>query len=180
MSNLPILRTKCSVDYTTPSNTTLNLPINCAASDSNDWPWNYFWTKTIGTATPILSNGTSRASGSFQVDGKSVKEQVVIRGIFAYIATDPLSATISCNALMQKREDDPPELDPKYTLKAVLYEPNGSPLSTFFDVTTSNASATVTLPATVCPKILWVGAAVQPIGADSLPPCSAKIIVSVS
>ncbi len=81
---------------------------------------------------------------------------------------------------MEKRAGDPPTLDPKYTLKAVLYEPSGAPVSTFFDVTDSNKSVSVSLPATVCPKILWVGAAVQPIGADSLPPCEAKINVSIS
>ena len=120
MANLPILRTDCDVEYTTPSGSKLNLSVNCAKSDSDTWPWKYFWTKTIGTEQPKLSNGTSRSSASMSVDGASDTGQVVLRAIFAYIATNPLSATIKSNVNMQESQSSTSKFTPNYKLIARL------------------------------------------------------------
>jgi hypothetical protein len=182
MPNPPILRTNCSVDYTTPSGTTLKLGINCAAASSDTWPWKYFWTKTIGSGntTPKTTSATQEAGGSFNVEGDSDEGQVVLRGIFAYIATDPLSATITCNAKMIQSGSTTNPNTATYKLIARLYEPNGSQVTSFFDVSEKTKTQTVTLPATVCPKVLWVGAAVQPAGKLPYPTCEANISVTVS
>jgi hypothetical protein len=181
MANLPILRTECDVEYKTPAGNTLNLSVNCAKSDSNTWPWKYFWTKTIGTEEPQLSNGTSRSAASISQEEDSSGGQVVMRTIFAYIATHPLSATINCSAKMQQTQGSTSVFSPNYRLIAKLYELNGSEAESYIDAREENKEATVTLPATVCPKVLWVGVAVQPSGAaPPLPSCSAKIFVTVS
>jgi hypothetical protein len=183
MPNPPILRTHCSVAYSTPAGgSTLNLGINCAAASSGTWPWKYFWTKTIGSGNtrPVTTNATQEAGGSFNIDGDSDEGQVVLRGIFAYIATDPLSATIKCTAKMIVTQSTPPTNTANYALIARLYEPNGSLISSFFDENAQTKETTVTLPATVCPKVLWVGALVQPRGPLPFPSCQASISVSVT
>jgi hypothetical protein len=59
--------------------------------------------------------------------------------------------------------------------------PSGETVTTFFKVNDTYNSQTVTLPATVCPKILWVIAKVQPSGGDisEIPACSGSITVSL-
>ena len=177
MGNLPILRTDCDIEYTTPTGGKLNLPVNCAKSDSDTWPWKYFWTKTIGTEQPQVSNGFIRSSASIDESGESSTGQVVMRTIFSYIATHPLPATIYCSANMS---GSPSGFSPNYRLIAKLYKPDGSEVESYFDIAEGTKQVSVTLPATVCPKILWVGVAVQPFGAaPPLPPCTANISVTV-
>lgn len=184
----PILRTKCNVAYTTPSGSTLSLPVNCAVSDSDGWPWKYFWTKTLGTGSPQLSNGFSRGL-PFIVEGNHESGQTVIRAIFAYIATDPISVTISALASGGYNFEDNQS---NFQVTARLYTPAGGIVTTYFNEGSeqetgyTDASATIDLPATVCPKIIWIGASVQPTGyfyddyGQILPPTNASIQFSAS
>ena len=180
----PILRSKCSVEYTTPAETSRTLPINCAKSDTEKWPWKYLFVKTLGTESPNTTDGIERANASFTIEGEttagsSSSGQVVLRGVFAYIATDQINASIVCELDMEGGES---VWSPNYEIEALLELPSGETVTTFFKVNEKYNSQTVTLPATVCPKILWVIAKVQPSGGDisEIPACSGSITVSLS
>lgn len=182
MANLPILRTHCDVEYTTPAGTPRTLPINCAKSDSATWPWKYLFVKTLGTASPSTTDGIERAPASFTVEGEtfegsSSSGQVVLRGVFAYIATDPINVSITCELNMDGSQSI---WNPNYESEALLDLPNGDTVQSFFKVNADYTSQTVTLPATVCPKILWVIAKVQPAGGllAEIPACSGSITVT--
>jgi hypothetical protein len=165
----------------------LTLDVNCADYDGDEWPWYFFSTETTGSGKdlngdpviPVTVGGYSRmdpATESATQTAYSGLGQAVVRVIFAYIATDPISATIECSA----DTADTDIIDPNYRMIARLYEPNGALVEEFFDVNYSEESQTVTLPATVCPKILWVGAAAQPTGVEIHPPAEALIIVTLN
>lgn len=182
MSNLPILKTHCSVAYTTPSNTTLNLPINCANSNTTKWPWTYFRTTTTGLHPPVTVGGFQQSDPFFSVfvDGSG---QAVVRGIFAYIATDPMTVNITMGSSYYLGE--PPYGNTSTTkFIAKLYDPSGGEIETYKDsIETGYAQQTQVsgvLPATVCPKILWVGVSIQPAGTGDLLSPSANLEVSVT
>lgn len=174
-----ILRTACSVNYTTPTGGALSLPINCANSESSAWPWKYFFTQTTETETPITSNGIVASGVGATHEASSELGQAIVRVIFAYIATDPISATISA-AVTGWGSPSYPEVD-NFTLIARLYSPDGGQVSEFFNTSNPTKVEAVTLPATTCPLVVWVGAASQPTGADfeDLPPCTASASVSL-
>ena len=183
MANLPILRTHCDVEYYTPGDSIRIMPINCAKSDSETWPWKYLFVKTLGTDPAITTDGFERAPASFTVEGEtfqgsSSSGQVVLRGVFAYIATDPINVSIECELNMEGSQS---VWNPNYYIEALLEEPSGDTVQTFFSVQADYKSETVTLPATVCPKILWIQARVQPSGGPlvDIPSCSGSITVSL-
>ena len=166
---MQILRTKCDFQWVTPSNTLLTLPINCANHPGDSWPWEYFWTKTLGTDSPVTTSNTEQAPASFSIDGSVSSGQTVLRGIFAYVATDPITASVSLSASATPPWDfDTGEWEARENkrLLARLYNATGGLIETFIDSDNGTAEATITLPATVCPKVLWLGAAIQPTGDD--------------
>ena len=171
--SIPILRTKLDLDWGTTTGTgSLLLPIDCAVFDSNTWPWKYFWTKTLGTFSPVTTNAIVRESDSqFVVNGSHPSGQTVIRGIFAYVATDNISASVSLSASSSTWEGGSRQKN--ITLLARRYNYAGGPsgiLQTYISSTSGTASASITLPATVCPQVIWLGAAIQPTGEDGLHP----------
>mgnify|MGYP007086392881 CR=1 FL=1 len=174
----PILRTDCKVDYQTPSGGTLSLDVNCAGTDSLFWEWKYFHTKTIGTATPITSNGTSRSltigSASFEDNEECPEGQTVMRAIFAYIADQDFSVNVE---LEVEGNPDTPNLNP--LLLARLYSATGGQVTEYINTTQKTASQTIILPATVCPKVLWLGVAIQPTVSIPLPATTGRISFSV-
>lgn len=174
-----ILRTKCNVGYTTPTGGSLSLPINCANSESAAWPWKYFYTQTTETETPQTSGGIVASGVGATHEAASELGQAVVRVIFAYIATDPISATISAS-VTGWGSPTPPEQD-NFTLIARLYDPSGGVVSEFFNTSNPTKVEAVTLPATTCPLVVWVGAASQPTGVDfpDLPSCTASAGVSL-
>jgi hypothetical protein len=146
-------------------------------SNSGTWPWQYFQTQTTGD-TPQTQGGLSTGSGSFVVEASSGEGQSVVRGFFAYIATDPINATITANVTSTHDPDEvvtPDNNGENRRLIARLYSPNGGVLATYFDTTSASASASIELPATTCPKVLWVGAAAQPYGFTPAPATTAKV-----
>jgi hypothetical protein len=163
----------CKVDYFSPSKSRTPLFVNCADNDSDLWPWNYFWTKTITTIPPVTTNGTARTTAAFSVEGASTVGQTVVRGMFAYVATQPFVGAIDLSAWAEytlQRDN--------FKMLAKLYTLDGTLVSSFIDSVEASASAEVTLPATVCPLVLWLGASVQPTGAtqtNPLPPTTASV-----
>jgi hypothetical protein len=165
----PIVR-KCSVDFTTPAGGINKLPINCAVDDSEKWPWKYFYAKTLGTRIddqyPVSENGLLRGAGaSFTVDGYDSKGQTVLRGFFAYVATNDI--TVSVTLRVNADGGDPgPNASENIKLIGRLYNPSGNDVvQEYFNETYANeVNESIILPATVCPKILWLGAAIQPAG----------------
>jgi hypothetical protein len=184
MASIPILRTECDASYITPSGSSLLLPVNCAKSDSDIWQWKYFWTKTIGTAAPKTTNGRERSpAASFDVEGESDVGQTVVRGIFAYIATDPISVNFQLSAYSKFADEQEPTETSKDNVRIIakLYDINGATIATYLDLTIQNSDpdaeyvGSAELPATVCPKVLWLGAAIQPTGSSPLPETRATI-----
>ena len=165
----PIVR-KCSVDFTTPAGGINKLPINCAVDDSEKWQWQYFFTKTLGTRIedqyPVLENGILRGEGaSFLIDAYGTKGQTVMRGFFAYVATDDIAVNVILKANLEGGDAGPNASD-NIKLIARLYNSNGGdPVEEYFNETYSKEiEQSIVLPATVCPKILWLGVSVQPAG----------------
>jgi len=168
---MAILRYLCQVPYTTPTGGTLNLPMNCAHTDTSSWNWKYFFTKTVGDP-PVTTNGIQRdTSGWVAHTGSAQGGQTVLRAIYAYVSTEDVSVQITMEA------DAGTYGGQKKVLKAVLYGADGSEISTFFDSKLATITQTVTLPATVCPKVLWLGASAQPtaIPGSPIPNSSASI-----
>lgn len=163
MANKPILRTNCSVAYTTPSNTILNLPINCANSNTTEWPWKYFKTSTTGLKPPVTQPEYRTSDSTMDVRESSAFGQAVVRGMFAYIATDPMTLNITMRSYFYLGEAGETA---KTIFIAKLYDPAGGTIETYKDLTLDSYSNFTEvngaiLPATVCPKILWVGASIQ-------------------
>lgn len=179
---MQILRTKCGFQWVTPSSTLLTLPINCANNPGDSWPWRYFKTQTTGDP-PQTQGGLQDGSGSFSIEAGAEEGQTVLRGIFAYVATDPIAASVSLSV-----SADPPwdvdegtyELRENRTLLARLYSADGGLLETYIDSDYDTAEATITLPATVCPKVLWLGAAIQPTGTPPDPPFKPATTASIT
>ena len=161
--NPPILRTSCQTDYFTPANTARRLFVNCAKHDSDVWPWNCFWTKTLNTKSPLLtsSNGYERTVASFTIQGAATRGQTVVRGMFAYVATESFTANIELSVSTEFTLDRD-----NVKLTAGLYKASDGALITSFVDTASQFSVTqaITLPATICPAVLWLSAAIQPTG----------------
>jgi hypothetical protein len=165
----PILRLGCQVDYLTPVGAQRKLFVNCADHDSDVWPWNYFWTKTLNTKAPLLtsSNGYVRSAPVFTVQGSSTLGQTVVRGMFAYVASEPFSANIALSVSKAFTLDND-----NVKLGAGLYSAlKGDLVTSFVDTTAklltpenSSATETILLPATICPLVLWLSAAIQPTG----------------
>jgi len=183
--SIPILRTKLDLDWGTTTGTgSLLLPIDCAVFDSNTWPWQYFWTKTLGTFSPVTTDDIERSTTSeFLVNGSHPSGQTVIRGIFAYIATDDIEASVSLSASSSTWEGGSRQKN--ITLLARRYNAAGGSsgiLETYISSTSGSASASITLPATVCPQVIWLGAAIQPTGEDEsnpLPSTQAEVTFSL-
>lgn len=159
-----ILRYLCQVPYVTPGGGTLNLPMNCAHTDTSAWNWKYFWTRTYNDP-PVTTNGIQRDSyGWVAHSGAATGGQTVLRAIYAYVSTEDVSVEIEMEA------DAGTYGGQSKTLKAVLYDADGTEISVFFNETTVKTfTQTVTLPATVCPKVLWLGAAAQPTAIPGFP-----------
>jgi hypothetical protein len=137
----------------------MKMYVNCATSNTPEWPWNYFWTRTTATKPPVTVGGYLSSDPSFIVEGAAPVGQTVVRGMFAYVATQAFNADIflSASAAFTLAADN-------FKMNARLYKADGSLVSSFIESTESSASATISLPATTCPLILWLGASVQPTG----------------
>lgn len=194
MATLGVMRTKCSVDWNTPVGSARSEWVNCAKNNATEWPWKYTWIKTLGTYSPVppvTTSGQSTVAASFTVDGSCPQGQTVLRGIFAYIAKNAFSATVNLSANTTSAWNPTttyPNLRKNITLQAILYNSSSQIVTTFFSETTATSkSATISLPATTCPYILWLFAAVQPSGEDptkpnplSLPSTTAKIVFTAT
>lgn len=160
----------CNLVWITPANSLLTLPINFSSSTGYAGPWKHFWTKTLGTYSPSLTNGFAEGV-NFSVNGSFNSGQTVIRGIFAYVATDPINVSVSLQASSSYWEPSQqyPNVRKNITLLARLYNQVGGPsglLQTFISSNSGSETLSFTLPATNCPKVLWLGAAIQPTGED--------------
>lgn len=161
-----ILRTKCDFDWTTPFGTVRTLPINCAYDSSETWASKFWYVRTIGTANPntveFLSDGPDIEFAEFCDEG-----QIVFRCFFAYVATDPITTNIelSATAAPPWNEDGTGyQLRENISLTAKLYDPSTSLIETYIDTDGHTASGAFTLPATICPKVVWLNASIQPTG----------------
>jgi len=179
---MSILRTKCDFNWTTPFGSSRNLPINCAYDSSETWPGMYRWTKTIGTTTPVTSTGLDVGPG-FQDNEACDEGQTVYRAFFAYVATEPFITRfeLSASASPAWDSDSPYRLRENISLTAKLYSPTTALLETFIDTDEHEAEGVFTLPATTCPKVVWLNASIQPTGSKPdlfLPATSVAIRVS--
>jgi len=162
-----ILRTKCDLQWATPAGATRTLPINCANKSSDTWPWSYFFTKTIGTDNPVNTSGTVQANASFDIEAESDRGQSVLRGFFAYVATDPITASVSLSASATPPWNFDGEnfvARENIVLQARLYSATSELFETYINSTSHSANQNITLPATVCPKVLWLNVQIQPTG----------------
>jgi hypothetical protein len=183
---MSILRTKCDFDWTTPFGSVRTLPINCAKSNYETWPWKYWWTKTVESSPPIISTSELLdANASFYEEGQSVSGQVVLRCFFAYIATNTMQTSVTLNVSAEPPWDEDGgsySLRENRSLTAKLYNASTGLVESYIDTDARNAEQTITLPATTCPKVLWLNASIQPTGIPPwqsyLPPCYAKITMS--
>ena len=179
---MQILRTKCDFQWVTPSLTLLTLPINCANNPGDSWPWKFFKTQTLGNP-PQTQGGLQDGSGSFSIEASADAGQTVLRGIFAYVATNPIGASVDISVSASPSWDVETEkftLRENRTLLARLYSADGGLLETYIDSDYRTASASITLPATVCPKVLWLGAAIQPTGTPPDPPYAPATTASIT
>jgi len=169
----PILRTKCDFNWTTPFGASRLMPINCASSNTDTWPWKYWWTKTVGTASPVSTSAVVQSSASLNQQGNADLGQTVLRGFFAYVATDPISASVSLSVSATPAwsfEGETYQLAENISLVAALYSANGSQVASYIDTNSRTASQSIELPATICPKVLWLNASIQPTGTPPEPP----------
>lgn len=149
------------------------MPINCADFNSETWPWQYWWTKTVGTTTPVSTSAVAQSNASFDEQGNAVAGQTVLRGFFAYIATDPISASVNLSVSATPAWDGDfgtYSLRENRSLTAKLYDASSTLIESYIDTDARTASQTITLPATTCPKILWLNASIQPTGTPPNPP----------
>jgi len=173
MANLPILRTKCDFSWTTPFGASRTLPINCANSDSETWPWQYWRTKTVGTNSPVSTSAVVRSNASFDEQGDANAGQTVLRGFFAYVATDPISASVNLSVSATPSWDFDSgsySLRENISLVAALYSADGSQVASYINTDVRSVSQSIELPATTCPKVLWLNASIQPTGTPPTPP----------
>jgi hypothetical protein len=183
-----ILRTKCSLQWVTPAGATRTLPINCANKSSDRWPWSYVTTKTTGTANPVSTSDTVQADASFEIEANADRGQSVLRGFFAYVATDSITASVNLSASASPAWDiDDGDFQARENIQLIarLYSASSESLQTYINKTDRSADATITLPATVCPNVLWLEAKIQPTGDApeedppiNLPATTAKITFS--
>lgn len=171
-----ILRTSCVVPFTTPSGSITNLPINCAATDSNSWNWKYFWVKTQGITTTQGFNrsdtyATLPSNPEILING-SGGFQLVIRGMFAYVATHSVNISVNINSSVVIPYVDKSSVWASMQQYAKLFSPSGgNPLRVDLDQTivftsSNNDIASIpqfmnndfitTLPATNCPLVYFV------------------------
>lgn len=165
-----ILRTKCNYNFPGGGEAgPLTLPINHATQDSETWAWKYFWRKTLNSYAPITQEGgIAGGSGSFTLSGSGTG-QTVLRAAFAYISSQAVSCSINLSVTIGwwgPDETGRRNLQKNIRLMARLY--TGSSSQSLIDTTNASASITATLPATACPKVLWLAAQIQPTGED---PC---------
>lgn len=149
------------------------MPINCADFNSETWPWQYWWTKTVGTTTPVSTSAVVQSSASFDEQGNAVAGQTVLRGFFAYVATDPISASVSLSVSATPSwdlDEGSYSLRENISLVAALYSADGSQIESYIDTDARTASQSIELPATTCPKVLWLNASIQPTGTPPDPP----------
>lgn len=165
----PILKSKCSVPFVTPSGSTTNLPVCCASSDENSWPFLNFQVTTVGTDNPITESIISRGS-SFQAQSMYIG-QTVIRAMFAYVATQSIIFNIQTKIIGYIGGGFTSKISGPYKMFARLYELSGAEVAEYISVEDNKESTstieeeeirTIQLPATVCPKVLWIFASYQP------------------
>lgn len=182
---MAILRTECAVEYTTPAGTTRILPINCANSNADRWPWEYLAITTLDTQTPTRSPQTTsefrRSPAAALVKGQSIAGQVVVRLAFAYVATSPIYAFMG-GYLKMDAGGSAADWRPNYNIDAGLYRPNGDKVkSLMLEPNKTQHFTTVTLPATDCPLVVFALASVQPFNGplSELPVCEGTISASL-
>ena len=172
----------CHINWKTPTNTFLYLPVNHLSYGGYTNPFRYFWTHTRGEfknkcpfSTERRDNGYWQSAPSFEVSANSFYEgggQTVIRGIFAYRSPDPILVNVSFKAKAEPpwTNNDPPFEPPiskneNITFLARLYSQEGGLEKTYLEEYNSRKKEIeFYLPATECPKVLWLGAAIQPTG----------------
>lgn len=125
------------------------------------------------------------ANASFYEEGQSVSGQVVLRCFFAYVATHSMQTTITLDVFADPQWDEDGgsySLRENRSLTAKLYDASSTLIESYIDTDARNAVATITLPATTCPKVLWLNASIQPTGIPPwqpyLPICFASIEMS--
>lgn len=176
-----ILRTKRDFNWATPFGASRLMPINCANSSSVNWQWYYWWTKTVNTSDPISTSGTLNSYASFYEEGQSAVGQIVLRCFFAYVATHPMQTTVNLSAFSEPAWVGD-GLAENISLTCKLYDASTTLIESYIDTDYGEAEQTINLPATTCPKVLWLNASMQPTGIPPwqsyLPPCYAKITMS--
>lgn len=164
-----IIRSSCSAPFLTPSGSTTNLPVCCATSDENSWPFYAFTVTTFGTDNPVTQSFFPRGA-DFQAQGMSTG-QTVVRGMFAYIATHSIIYNIETKIIGYVGQGFTQKISGPYKMNAGLYELSGAQIQSFINVQNNIESTstveeqelmTIQLPPTVCPKVLWVFASYQP------------------
>jgi hypothetical protein len=180
---MQILRTKCGFQWVTPFGASRTLPINCANNTGDSWPWKYWWTKTVGTSTPVSTSAITQSNASFDEQGNALSGQTVLRCFFAYVATDPIEASVNLSVSASPPwEYDSGEytLNENISLVARLYDATTALIETYIDTDYRDAESSFTLPATVCPKVLWLNASIQPTGTPPDPPYAPSTTASIT
>lgn len=190
---MPILRTDCSATYTTPSGSTVVLPVNCAGADSEDWNWKYFWVKTLGTnPVKVQAQDTIREANRFMyVEGEDTvgagqNYQIVIRSMFAYIADEQVPVKGTADMYMEFFSNTPLLDSATFEVYTKVFNLDGSLYTTIFNenvVVSNPATYTINgseqrtftgyLPATTCPLVCFswmrsVGVATSPIESKTI------------
>jgi len=180
---MKILRTKCDFDWVTPFGALRTLPINCASDSSENWPYQYRWTKTVETTNPISTTElVSDTDPYFHEQGQSSSGQIILRAFFAYVATDDwiIEAELKAYPDVPWSDGDRSE---NVSLTAKLYDATTNLVESYLDTSNREGSTNLTLPATICPKVVWLNASIQPTGTPppgqtGLPPCYAEITLT--
>jgi hypothetical protein len=174
-----IIRTVCSVDdFPAPNGRTLELPVNAGRGSSPEWPWRYY--AAIGNSLdPNGGIDESPNGGNIHLPtnlfGKGLR---TAHAAFAYIATDPMQFDFNLLGVTSLDNGETAtgtfnitifhkvwnswinaaewETLYVYTDKSEFYFGTGYNTETYALVSSSQDTFTHYLPATRCPKVVWL------------------------
>ena len=169
---MAILRPPANVLFTTPSNTTVGLNVNCADNRSSRWAWASYYVSTIGTPNAVTTSSYVADPGNVFVSGTDTSTgtntQIVLRTMFAYIADAPFNIQGETNFSTSFVSSVDTLHSTTFEIYTRLYYPNGTLHSEYFNesvvLTNSSPSSRTAsgvrrfnaiLPATTCPLVVF-------------------------
>ena len=167
---MAVLLTSCSVNYLTPSLSTVSLPVNCADSDSDLRNWNFYSEETLGgTTSQRFTRSSDIVAYTYGEHTSTTSNQLVLQNMFAYIADQPVTIRGEFNMSIGFSGGTLINDSTAFQIYTKIFKPDGTLVDTILsetvNVSNSNVVATngrqtrfftaMTLPASSCPLICY-------------------------